>query len=138
MRTIRAFVKSRPLLSYYALVFAISWGGALLVIGGPNAIPGTEEQYERLLPFAILALLAIGEKGEHFFAWQRQAHGRLEDVREHAPYCSRRHCSDYWQLVTPPSPRSGTLCLVQLTVNLRPPYRSREARATYYSGSQCG
>ena len=58
MTTIKAFIKSRPLLCYYALVFAISWGGVLLVIGGPNAIPGTEEQFERLLPFAILALLA--------------------------------------------------------------------------------
>ena len=58
MTTIKDFIKSHPLLSYYALVFAISWGGVLLVIGGPNAIPGTEEQFERLLPFAILALLA--------------------------------------------------------------------------------
>jgi hypothetical protein len=95
MRTIRAFVKSRLLLSYYALVFAISWGGALLVTGGPNAIPGTEEQFERLLPFAILALLAIGEEGEHLFAWQRQAHGRLEDVLGHASYCIRRCCPVY-------------------------------------------
>jgi len=26
MTTIKAFIKSHPLLSYYALVFAISWG----------------------------------------------------------------------------------------------------------------
>ena len=47
MTTIKDFIKSHPLLSHYALVFAISWGGVLLVIGGPNAIPGTEEQFER-------------------------------------------------------------------------------------------
>jgi hypothetical protein len=33
MTTIRAFVKNHPLLSYLALVFAISWGGMLIVAG---------------------------------------------------------------------------------------------------------
>src|SRR5689334_22302651 len=32
----------RPALSYFALTFAISWGGMFLVIGGPGAIRGTE------------------------------------------------------------------------------------------------
>jgi membrane protease YdiL (CAAX protease family) len=45
------------MLTYYALVFAISWGGVLLVIGGPGGIPGTPEQFERLLPFAIPVML---------------------------------------------------------------------------------
>ena len=58
MKAIKALVKRHRLLTYYALVFAISWGGVLLVIGGPGAIPGTQEQFEKLLPFAILALLA--------------------------------------------------------------------------------
>ena len=30
MKTIKAFIKSHPLLSYFALTFAISWGGILL------------------------------------------------------------------------------------------------------------
>src|SRR5215207_2407848 len=72
-----------------------------------------------------LEVCRIGEEGEHFFAWQRQAHGALEDVCEHAPYCSRRHFSDDWELVTLSSPRSGTLCFVQLTVHLHPPYQRR-------------
>jgi uncharacterized protein len=41
MKTIKAFVKSHPVLSYFALTFAISWGGMLLVIlaGGSGGIP---------------------------------------------------------------------------------------------------
>jgi membrane protease YdiL (CAAX protease family) len=56
--TIQAFIKGHPLVSYFALTFAISWGGVLLVIGGLGGIPGTPEQFETLLPFVILALLA--------------------------------------------------------------------------------
>ena len=41
MKAIGAFIKRHPLLSFYALAFTISWGGFLLVIGGPGAIPGT-------------------------------------------------------------------------------------------------
>ena len=41
MTTITAFIKSHPLLSYFALTFAISWGGMLLVIavGGSGGVP---------------------------------------------------------------------------------------------------
>jgi len=42
---------------YYALTFAISWGG-ILVLVGPGGIPGTREEFERLYPVVILALLA--------------------------------------------------------------------------------
>jgi membrane protease YdiL (CAAX protease family) len=58
METIKGFIERYPVLAYFALTFAVSWGGVLLVIGGPGAIPGTQEQLEALLPFAILALLA--------------------------------------------------------------------------------
>jgi membrane protease YdiL (CAAX protease family) len=58
MKTFKAFVKRHPLPTYFALTFAISWGGVLLVIGGPGGIPGTREQIETLLPFAVLAMLA--------------------------------------------------------------------------------
>jgi uncharacterized protein len=58
MTTIRAFIVRRPVLIYYALTFAISWGGILLVIGGPGGIPGAPAQLKTLLPFAILAMLA--------------------------------------------------------------------------------
>jgi len=58
MRTIEAFIKSHPVLTYFVLTFAISWGGLLLVIGGPGRILGTSEKFDMLLPFVILALLA--------------------------------------------------------------------------------
>jgi membrane protease YdiL (CAAX protease family) len=57
MTTIKAFIKRNPVLTYYALTFAISWGGILIVVG-PGGIPGTREEFERLLPVVILALMA--------------------------------------------------------------------------------
>jgi membrane protease YdiL (CAAX protease family) len=54
----QAFIKRHPVLSYYLLTFAISWGGMLLVIiGGQSSMPATQEQFDRLLPFAIPFLL---------------------------------------------------------------------------------
>jgi membrane protease YdiL (CAAX protease family) len=54
--TIAAFVEKHPVLTYYAVVFAISWGGVLLLIGGPGSIPGTPEQIGRLIWFVVLTL----------------------------------------------------------------------------------
>jgi hypothetical protein len=44
MTTIRAFIKRNPVLTYYALTFALSWGGILIVVG-PGGIPGTREEF---------------------------------------------------------------------------------------------
>ena len=57
MTAIRTFIKKHPVLSYYALVFAISWGGILLVVG-PDGFPATREQSDRLFPFVLVALFA--------------------------------------------------------------------------------
>ena len=58
MTTIKAMVERHPLLSYFALVFAISWGG-VLIVAGPGGIPATDrEQVDKLLPIAILAMVA--------------------------------------------------------------------------------
>jgi membrane protease YdiL (CAAX protease family) len=58
MKAIKALVKSHPVVSYFALVFAISWGGVLTVVGvGPGGFPGTKEQSEMLFPFVYLAML---------------------------------------------------------------------------------
>ena len=51
------FIKRYPVLIYFILTFAISWGGMLRVIG-LSGFPGTTEQINKLLPSAILALLA--------------------------------------------------------------------------------
>jgi CAAX protease family protein len=57
MKTIMAFIKRRPVLSYFALAFAISWGGFILVVG-PGGFPGTGSQFDTLTPFVVLAMLA--------------------------------------------------------------------------------
>jgi membrane protease YdiL (CAAX protease family) len=41
MTSIKAFVKSHPLLSYFVLTFAISWGGGLIVVG-PGGLLGAK------------------------------------------------------------------------------------------------
>lgn len=45
-----------PVLSYYALTFAISWGAVLVMIGH-TGMPTTKDQMEAVLPVAIAALL---------------------------------------------------------------------------------
>ncbi|CAG0998736.1 hypothetical protein ANRL4_02969 [Anaerolineae bacterium] len=57
MTTIKAFIKKHPVLTYFTLTFAISWGGILLVIGGPAAIPSTAQQSDRLFPIALMVML---------------------------------------------------------------------------------
>ena len=57
MRPIKAFIKKHSVLTYYALVFAMSWGGVLIVVG-PGGFPGTSKQVASLMPFVILAFLA--------------------------------------------------------------------------------
>jgi membrane protease YdiL (CAAX protease family) len=58
MRTIKAFIKRHPVLTYFALAFAISWGGMLLIIGGPGAIPATAEETTKLFPAVYLVTVA--------------------------------------------------------------------------------
>ena len=52
------YIKRHPVLFYYLLVFAISWGGILILIGGPGHIPGTKEQAEKLFVPALLIMFA--------------------------------------------------------------------------------
>lgn len=56
MTTITAVIKRHPVLTYFALTFAISWGGIFMVIG-PGGILGTKEVSEGLMPFVYLATL---------------------------------------------------------------------------------
>jgi CAAX protease family protein len=56
MSTIKASTSRHPALTFYALVFAISWGLILIVVG-PSGFPGTSEEIERLMPYAILAFV---------------------------------------------------------------------------------
>jgi uncharacterized protein len=58
MKTIRAIVKGHPLLSFYALAFAITWGGLITVVGGPSNILGSPEALDTRFPLVLLAWLA--------------------------------------------------------------------------------
>jgi membrane protease YdiL (CAAX protease family) len=58
MTTTTAFIKRHLVLTYYILVFVISWGGILILIGGPGNIPGTKEQAEKLFIPALLVMFS--------------------------------------------------------------------------------
>jgi uncharacterized protein len=56
MTTSKAFIKRHPVVTYFALTFAISWGCILVVIG-PDGILGSKDLSEGLMPFVYLATL---------------------------------------------------------------------------------
>ena len=56
MKTMKALIKRHPLLSYFALTFAITWGLFVLAVG-PGGIPATKEQFTTIPLGAILAVL---------------------------------------------------------------------------------
>ncbi len=53
MTVIKTFIKSHLVLTYYALTFAISWGG-VLILGAPYGMPATEEQSAKVWPIVFL------------------------------------------------------------------------------------
>jgi hypothetical protein len=58
MTGLKAFITRRPVATYFALTFTISWGGVLLVIGGPARMTATMAQGDPLFPLAVLAMVA--------------------------------------------------------------------------------
>ena len=56
MTSLQAFIKQHALLSYFVLVFAISFGGALIVVG-PGGFPITIDPSSPLFLLAMLAFL---------------------------------------------------------------------------------
>jgi len=57
MTTIKMLIKRHVVLTYYIVVFTISWGG-LLILAGPGGVPGTAAQVEALFPFMLVVLFA--------------------------------------------------------------------------------
>jgi membrane protease YdiL (CAAX protease family) len=57
-KTIKALIEGHPLLSYFALVFAISWGAILIVVGlGPGGFSATPKQFQNAIPYAVPAMV---------------------------------------------------------------------------------
>jgi len=58
MKAIKAFIERHPLLSYYALAFAISWGVILVAVGrGPGGFSATPKQFQMDVPYAVPAMI---------------------------------------------------------------------------------
>ena len=57
MSKFRALLQQHPVLAYCVAVFAISWGGTLLVLG-PAGLPTDAKQAEMMLVVAYVAMLA--------------------------------------------------------------------------------
>jgi uncharacterized protein len=58
MAIIKAFIKRYPLLSYFALTFAISWGVVLIAVGlGPGGFSATPQQLQMAVPYAVPAMV---------------------------------------------------------------------------------
>jgi uncharacterized protein len=57
MAGVRALASRHPVLSYYVLTFAISWGGWILVTGGPGGMSGSDWETDPRFPLLVLAML---------------------------------------------------------------------------------
>jgi membrane protease YdiL (CAAX protease family) len=56
MRTLTAFVRRHPVPAYFALTFAISWGGGFLILG-PGGLPLRAEEFENFGALLYVAML---------------------------------------------------------------------------------
>jgi membrane protease YdiL (CAAX protease family) len=58
MKAIKAFIEGHPVISYYALAFAISWGAILVAVGlGPGGFAATPQQFQQDVPYAVPAMI---------------------------------------------------------------------------------
>lgn len=113
--SISAYSKRHPVLAYYALTFAISWGAILLAICGFGGIPATREQFQAQLPVAMLAML--GGPSVAGLLLTGLIHGRA-GLRELLSRLLRWRVGARWYavaLLTAPLVLMGTLLALSLT-----------------------
>lgn len=53
-----ALIRQHAVLSYFALTFAISWGGAFIAVGGSGGMQGTTPGSDPRFAYALIAMLA--------------------------------------------------------------------------------
>jgi membrane protease YdiL (CAAX protease family) len=58
MTRLKAFIARHPVASYFGVTFVISWGGALLAIGGSGAMRGTTPTSDARFTYALITMLA--------------------------------------------------------------------------------
>ena len=58
MDALKVFIRNHPVVTYFALTFAISWGGVFVVIGGSGGMAGTAPTGDPRFVYAVLAMLA--------------------------------------------------------------------------------
>ena len=54
---LKAFVRQHPVVTYFVMTFAISWGGVLLTLGSPTAGAGVKAQDNPLFPLSVVAMV---------------------------------------------------------------------------------
>lgn len=57
MTAIRTFIQKHPVLTYFALVFAISWGGFVAMFGA-DSLPLSWERFEQIGPLLYVVIIA--------------------------------------------------------------------------------
>ena len=57
MNHITDAARRHPLLAFYLLAFALSWGAVLFAAGGPAGLPANQDERGRLLPMVVMAMV---------------------------------------------------------------------------------
>jgi membrane protease YdiL (CAAX protease family) len=115
MTTLATFVRRHPARTYFALTFAISWGGALLAIGRSGAMTGTTPASDPRFVFALIAMLA--GPSVTGLVLTALATGRA-GVREYVSRALRWRVGARWYavaLLTAPAAMIATLLALSLT-----------------------